>query len=256
MKTIINNHLKEECENSGGYYFSQSSLVQLQATPLAAPQKTSEQKNLKNSLSKGMNHLQQSTARIGQEVVTESKKYIQSRKVSGRIIIGIFLAGSIAPLSDVFYAFEFMTYFEGFRLETKIKDYYYSNYRYLFMCLGPYLYAVFTVIGVYMTLVPEGAKKSWLVSIPLGLPIIKILWLLQVKNSMQFHQIPTLAYIIYGFVVASCLWFISKCLAYLLNHRKRNAESTMDNITNNRKAFPADQAVEMYATTWNKLRSI
>jgi hypothetical protein len=182
--------------------------------------------------------------------------FIQTRKVSGRLIAGIFLAGCLAPLSDIFYAFDFLKQFESWRVETEIPGWYYENYSYFFLSVGPYIGWIFGAIGTYFIFVPTATKQKYLMSASIFIPVIKILWLIQVTSDAEFHALPHWAYWIYGVGVSVGLWFAAEYMIYLLNHKLLNALSTIWNITNNRKALPAEQVNEMYATTCTKLKEL
>jgi hypothetical protein len=190
------------------------------------------------------------------EVIHKTKAFIQSRKVTGRLIAGIFLAGCLAPLSDIFYAFEWLTYFESFRRETIIEGYYYSNYRYLFLSIGPYLFAFFFGLGLSFLFIKGRSNRMLFIPLAIAYPVVKTLWLLQVANHDEFHAIPSHAYWAYGLMLSGCLWALSEYFVYLLNHKVLNTLSTLENITNNRKALPAEQVNEMYATTCTKLKEL
>lgn len=211
-------------------------------------------KNLKDSLSKSNKKL---TALIDRAVLESlSKLEALSRKLTWRKVFGVVLAGPLAFASDLFYALPVMKAFTVFRLETKIPGWYYDNFRYFFLCLGPYLFACLFSIGIYLYHSKPTNKYSWVGCLPLTLPIAKIGWMIQVSNDLEWHQIPPLAYFGGAALIIILFWFVADDLLYVYNHKIRNATSTMDNITNNRKALPPADAVEMYATTWNKLRSI
>jgi hypothetical protein len=193
---------------------------------------------------------------LAAKTVTKVKVFIQTRKVSGRLIAGIFLAGCLAPLSDIFYAFDFLKQFESWRVETSMPGWYYENYSYFFLSVGPYIGWIFGAIGTYFIFVPTATKQKYLMSASIFIPVIKILWLIQVTSDAEFHGLPHWAYWIYGVGVSVGLWFAAEYMIYLLNHKLLNALSTIWNITNNRKALPAEQVNEMYATTCTKLKEL
>lgn len=188
-------------------------------------------------------------------VACRVRGFIQTRKVTGRLIAGIFLAGCLAPLSDIFYAFDFFKQFPAWNHYTENPAWYYNNYADLFLCLGPYIAWILAALGLNFMFIPETSKKKCLISISIFYPVIKILWLLQVTSDPEFHSIPPFAFWLYGIGIAVCLWFAAEYLVYLFNHKILNAVSTLDNITNNRKNLPAEQVVEMYAATCNKMKA-
>jgi hypothetical protein len=247
MKTIINNHLKEECENTRKDSVLSLPLLQLSGLSSFAAQVSA---NVKQSLKDSFRKSSKLKTALIDPVVSalQNKLEALSRKFTWRKVAGMILAGPLAFASDLFY--------QLFKLETKVEGWYYDNFRYLFMCLGPYLMACFFALGFYFYYSPQNHKNSWAGCLPLAIPVAKIMWMIGVTNDTEWHQVPGLVYFGGATLIVLLFWFVGDDLMYIYNHRIRNARSTMDNITNNRKAFPADQAVEMYATTWNKLRSI
>jgi hypothetical protein len=252
MKTITHNqHLKEECETLRKG--SPSSLSSLQPSGLfssAAQVSQTESKSSENSLRKSFwKGSNLTTALIGPVVsVLQNKLEALSRKMTWRKVLGMFLAGPLAFGSDLVYSL--------FKLETKISGWYYDNFRYLFMCLGPYLMACFIALGFYFYYSPVNHKNSWGGCLPLSIPIAKMMWMIRVTNDVEWHQVPPYTYFGGAALIVITFWFVGDDLMYIYNHRIRNAASTMDNITNNRKALPAEDVVDMYAKTWAKLRSI
>jgi hypothetical protein len=239
MKTIINNqHIKEECETLRKDSPQFLSSLQLSGLSSFVAQVSANAKlSLKDLYRKSSNLM---TALIGPVVSTlQNKLEALSRKMTWRKVLGMFLAGPLAFGSDLVYSL--------FKLD---------NFRYLFMCLGPYLMACFIALGFYFYYSPVNHKNSWGGCLPLSIPIAKMMWMIGVTNDVEWHQVPPATYFGGAALIVITFWFVGDDLMYIYNHRIRNAASTMDNITNNRKALPADQAVEMYATTWNKLRSI
>jgi hypothetical protein len=250
MKTIINNHLKEECETlrKGSPQFL-SSLGLSGLSSFVVQRKRLVSKNSENSLRKSFwKGSNLTTALIGPVVSTLQIKLALSRKMTWRKVLGMFLAGPLAFGSDLVYSL--------FKLETRISGWYYDNFRYLFMCLGPYLMACFIALGFYFYYSPVNHKNSWGGCLPLSIPIAKMMWMIGVTNDVEWHQVPPATYFGGAALIVLLFWFVGDDLMYIYNHRIRNAASTMDNITNNRKALPAEDVVDMYAKTWAKLRSI
>jgi hypothetical protein len=191
------------------------------------------------------------------QIVNRLKVYIRTRKLSARLIVGIFLVGCVAPVCDFFYSLSFLQNFEAFNKDTQI-DYLmplFENYFYLSYCIGPYLDKLFTTWGLYLVFVGPEAKKRWIAILAIVFAVSRALWILQANNDIELQGWPSFAYWIYGFILTWVLWKVSNYLLYMYNHKTLNQKSTMDNITNNRKDLPAEKVVEMYATTWEKMKA-
>jgi hypothetical protein len=186
---------------------------------------------------------------------TKVKVFIQTR-ITGRFIVGMFLVGCFAPLADIFYAFDFLKQYESWHYDTEHPTWYWDNYCDLFLCLGPYMAWILIGFGVNCLCMPATSKKKYLLVVSIFYPVTKIIWLITVTSDPEFHQIPEFAYWIYGVMSSIILWCVAEYLLYFFNHKVLNCLSTLSNITNNRDKLPAEQAVEMYATTCEKLKSI
>jgi hypothetical protein len=114
--------------------------------------------------------------------------------------LGMFLAGPLAFGSDLVYSL--------FKLETKISGWYYDNFRYLFMCLGPYLMACFIALGFYFYYSPVNHKNSWGGCLPLSIPIAKMMWMIGVTNDVEWHQVPPATYFGGAALIVITFWFV------------------------------------------------
>lgn len=241
----------------GWLFFFQDSVYGFAAQVKAILQRTkSNLKRRKLVRFNSLIHLHQTLALIKREdVLNRVKIYISTRKVNARLICGIFLVGCITPLADIFYTFDFLKQFESWRIETKIPGWYYDNYAYLFLSIGPYIAWVTFGFGLYLVFTPANSAKFKKLTLILVIlyPVTKIIWLCKCGTHDEFHQFPVPVFFLYGLAVNVSLIIIGKYLIYLLNHKILNQRATMNNITNNRKYLPAEQVVEMYATTWSKM---
>lgn len=246
----------------GSFSFLQSLLHVVALFGLSAPQKMTGNRTLKSSESENREsfslilRLRQLLALIGQVVeaaILKAQVYIRTRKLNGRVMAGIFLVGCLAPIADVFYTWDWLEQFKVWNHQTKITGWYYDNFFYLFLCLGPYMDKIFTVVGMYLILVQAHTKRSWLTIIPVALAVARIILLMLADDDLDFHRGHTAVYVVIGLIISTTFWLIADYLAYRYNHKYLNHKSTMNNITNNRKHLPAEQVVEMYATTWSKM---
>lgn len=256
LRSISNQHnVKQQCERSFWSWFSLLLPDQLRFDALQMIQQMNVRSLLLVSQRFNWTLLQHHATDLVAKTVSKVRVYIQTRKVTGRLIAGIFLAGCLAPLSDVFYAFDFLTQFPEWNYDTE-SAWFYDNYADFFLCLGPYFQTLFFTMGVYFLFIPGSDRRRFILIPFCSYPVVKILWLAQVSNKVEFHVIPPFAYWVYGVMLSSLLWVVADYLVYLFNHKVLNTVSTLNNITNNRKHLPAEQAIEMYATTCSKLKSI
>lgn len=267
IRSISNTNKEEQCGNTGFQFFSGFCLsVVRYFLPLDAQVKMNEMQSWVSSLSESkrnfnlkqrLHRLHQAIVQIAQDARNSAKVYIATRKVNARMIVGIFLVGCCAPLADIFYTWDWLEQFHYFNHDTKIKGWYYDNFFYLFLCLGPYLDKLFTVLGLYYAFVDAEYKKSYIVTIPVMLAVAKIMWLMQVSNDIEFHSTPTVAYYGYAFIMASMLWFMTDYLAWRKYHRADAFDCRLDTVINGYKAnvVSAEQAMRDIMITRQEMKA-
>jgi hypothetical protein len=200
----------------------------------------------------------QTSAHVALAPVAQKMQTIyDSRRVNKRIILGLFLCCVLAPLADNIYAMPIMgKWFDAWNKDYKVEGWYYDNFFFLFLCIGPYLDGLFTILGLYLIFIQHETRRAYLFVFPLGLKFAKIVWLLMVKSHPEFHHIPMLVYYSYGFTVAFFIIFISDYLAWRKYHRADAHEARMETITraHEYKLIPPEQVAENFATTWREMK--
>jgi len=146
------------------------------------------------------------------------------RQSNVRVFVGLGLVLVVAPCAEVFY--QLFDYND----RVSANEWYYESWFWLLMCVGPYLDKVINWIAVYYFFCKGWDKKAYLLAIPIGLSIGKIVWLLQVTNDKEFHSITPTLFIVYGISVAVFSIFIVQYLEWRYHHRTRAHESRMDGL--------------------------
>lgn len=144
------------------------------------------------------------------DVVKNSKSIT---KAFPRVVVGLVLLVLVAPYADIFYTRL------DFNDRVSADVWYYESYHWLFLCLGPYLKNVLTLIGVYLVFVHKSKVKNYIFAWPLMYDLGKILWLIQVDNHKEYLSITPDMYLVYGFGAGLFLIGIIDLLTYWLNHR-------------------------------------
>lgn len=96
----------------------------------------------------------------------------------------------------------------------KIDGWYHENYFHLFMLLGPYLFCLCVLLGIYL-IIPPAKEKSikvfkrtlrWqtnrLMSYPIGFVIGKLIWLTMTTSNEDYWSLPGASIFIVGFALA------------------------------------------------------
>jgi hypothetical protein len=96
----------------------------------------------------------------------------------------------------------------------KIEGWYHESYFHLFMLLGPYLFCLVVLLGVYL-IIPEQKentikvfKKSLryqttrLMAYPIGFCVGKLIWFYYTTSNEQYWNLPTLSFFAVGLAVA------------------------------------------------------
>jgi hypothetical protein len=211
--------------------------------------------SVRSSLSaKGLRTILEVVQIVRAGVISRVGVYILTRKVNARLLAGIFLAVCMAPLVDIFYMFDYFQQFESWNIKTDT-EWYYDNYSYLFISIGPYLNTVFTLTGAYLVFIPAGTKRSWswLIAVVITYPVAKTLWLIQVESHAEYHEFPSLFFMVYGFILSFILWFLSDYFAWRKYHRADAHERRMDGLC--QIADMKDPVQKAFVETWRELKA-
>lgn len=143
--------------------------------------------------------------------------------VNRRIFIGLVLIGVVAPVAGSFYTF--------LSHETVSEGWYYLNWFNLFLVLGPPLKNVFFAWGVFY-LFPQGAKRAWIIALPMGEEIGKILWLLSISNNEQFWSVAPWHVYVTGISLAIFLLTVAEIFTFRYHHRQLKYKATFEGLYN------------------------
>lgn len=127
-----------------------------------------------------------------------------------RIYLGLGLMGVAAPLSACFYLVFDRTVID--------ESWYHLNYFHLFFLLSPHICMVGFLAGIFY-LFPYGSKRSYLVSIPTGWTIGKMIWLVSVQNNEQFWQPLPMSVFLMGVLISFVLYLTHDWLTWRQFHR-------------------------------------
>lgn len=148
-------------------------------------------------------------------------------KAFPRVIIGLVLLTIVAPYADVFYTRL------DFNDRVSADVWYYESYHWLFLCLGPYLKAVFQAIALYLIF----NARANMIFAPVAAYCLmydagKILWLLQVSNHEEYKSLPTGLYMVYGFMAGLFIILMLDRLTFWLHHRMNAIKARLQGLRN------------------------
>jgi hypothetical protein len=168
--------------------------------------------------------------------------HAMAQRVNRRIFIGLGLIGVVAPVAGSFYTF--------LSHATVSEDWYYLNWFNLFLVLGPPLKNVFFAWGVFY-LFPEGAKRAWIIALPMGEEIGKILWLISITNNEQFWSVAPWHVYVTGISLAVFLLTIAEFITFRYHHRQLKYKATVEGLYNivDEESIPDSKFRSMFKTT-------
>jgi hypothetical protein len=176
-------------------------------------EKNKEEKTLKSSSEKKPNRIQRMIRALAVQVGAVSNSKVIT-KAFPRFVTGLVLLVWVAPYADTFYTRL------DFNARVSPDIWYYESYHWLFMCLGPYLKSLITVVGLYMCLVHKASPiKTGLAAYCLMFDVGKIIWLLFVKNHDEYRTIPPVLFAAYGLITSGFLLYMIDLLSYWFNHK-------------------------------------
>lgn len=171
-----------------------------------------------------------------------------SATANKRLYVGLVLIGILAPLSGCMYLL--------FDREVKEADWYYVNNFYLFLVLGPSIKDLFIAIGVYH-LFPNKSKRAFLLSLPMGFAVGKIIWLVSVSSNEQFYEILPYHIIFIGVLISAVLLFSVEWFAWRSEHRVRAFDKRLDGLFQivDEESISADKFRSMFRTTYQQKKN-
>jgi hypothetical protein len=156
--------------------------------------------------------------RAGQDA---AQAQIMAATANKRIFIGLGLMGVVAPLAACFYMM-----FDRVQVDA---DWYYLNYFHLFFVLGPHIAYIVAFVGIFY-LFPFMSKRSYLMALPTGWNIAKILWLISANSNETFWQpVPKSMYLICG-LIALVFYLTHDWLTWRFFHRVHAFECRIESI--------------------------
>lgn len=164
---------------------------------------------------------------------------LATASVNKRIYVGLVLVGVLAPVAGSFYVY--------LSQEVIDKTWYYRNYFNLFLVLGPSLKMICVFLGLFFFM-PQGSKRAYLLALPLGEEIGKIIWLISITTNEQYWSIAPFHILFVGFVIAIVLLISSDWLSWRFFHRELAHDARLKLIYSNREEFSSDKLASMYNT--------
>lgn len=168
-----------------------------------------------------LNHLR-TLAAAGKVVLAGLHALVLSTSANKRLYAGLMFVG-LAPLSGFICKL--------FNITDVVEGWYHVNAYYLFFVLGPFIVIVFTCIGVYH-LFPVKSKRAFILAIPMGFAVGKIIWLIRATNNDQFHEITPIHLILVGILISVVVLLCTEWLAWRWAHRTRAFDSRLDSLDN------------------------
>ena len=167
-------------------------------------------------------------------------------QINRRVYVGLFLMGVIAPVSACFYMlFDRVAFVEGW---------YHVNYFHLFFLLGPHLFITSCLAGAFL-LFPEGSKRAYMLSIPMGYNVAKIIWLIMATSNQDFWAVVPSSILLIGILISTVLFFTLDWLAKRKFHREDAYKARMDNLVKLADEFDDAKFKSMVKTVWQDEKS-
>ena len=139
------------------------------------------------------------------------------------LALALWLLAVVAPLSSVAYQF--------FNAGSHVPGWYYVNTYYFLFILGPHLYMIFTLLGLFF-LFPRHSKRAFFLVMPLGITLAKAIWLATAQSNDQFHHILPAWFALVGILVAGMVLLTIGWLTHTAYHRWDALLGRMEGIIN------------------------
>lgn len=167
-------------------------------------------------------------------------------KVNTRIFVGLGLMGVVAPLSACFYLL--------FNRVDYVPGWYHVNYFHLFFLLGPHLLLFFCLLGAFL-LFPEGCKRGYMLAIPTGFNVAKIIWLIMATSNQDFWAVVPSSLILIGALISVVLFVCLDWLAYNKFHREDAFDARFDKLCELADEFDDAKFKSMIKTVWREKKA-
>jgi hypothetical protein len=194
---------------------------------------------------------------LGHRVIPVSTQaLIQSAIINNRFYAGLILVLLVAPLSACIHALP------GMKEEIHVEGWLYENYHDLFLVLGPYFFALCIVFTGFLWVPPKVQRikfskkhisiqltRAW--SVPMGLIIGKIVWLICCTNNEDFDVVFHPIFFLGGVVS----YPVVRLLEYLVWRQEHVMNALIDSLQGLYKLdIDPKEREKMAAPLWNDLR--
>ena len=176
--------------------------------------------------------------------------------INNRIYAGLILVSIVAPLSSCIHML--------FDKDSQIEGWYYFSYFYLYLVLGPYFFCLCIIAAAFLWIPPKTKRikvsqrsikfqLTRILSIPFGLIVGKIIWLLQVTSNGEFHQLPSLLSLAAGIAIG---YVAIRILDYLVWRQEHAMNALIDSLEGlyNLPNIDHVQRTELAKPYWKELR--
>jgi hypothetical protein len=180
--------------------------------------------------------------------VTTLDVLVLSVTTNKRLYVGLVFIGVIAPLAGCSYLLFDRTVLD--------REWYHLNNFYLLLLLGPFITGVFICIGVYH-LFPNGSKRAFLLALPMGYLMGKIIWLYQIKSNDEFYELTPVHIILVGVLISIVLLISIEWLEWRWAHRTRAFDCRLDSLDNivNEESISDAKFRSMFRTIYNEKKN-
>ena len=167
----------------------------------------------------------------------------QARKANARIYFGFGLLGVMAPWAGACYLL-----FDKTAVDS---SWYYTNSFYLFMVLAPFLKSVVEYIGIFLLFNPA-SKYRYVMAYPIGFALGKIIWLINVQNNAEFHQLEPVSFPLLCMLAVAVFIYVSNYLFHAQFHRADAFDARLNGLAQVADDLPAEKVKSMFLTTWRE----
>jgi hypothetical protein len=165
---------------------------------------------------------------------------VMTSTANARIYVGLGLMGVIAPLAACAYLL-----FDRGEVDS---SWYHLNYFHLLFLLGPHLFELFCLLGAFL-LFPQGSKRAYLIAIPAGYVLAKIVWLISVTNNQEFWQVVPSSFVLGGIAISGVVLKIMNWLTWRQFHAVDSFEAKQKGLYQIANDLPAEKYRSMMQET-------
>lgn len=162
--------------------------------------------------------IQLSLSRVVLRVAQTIRVVNKTLNTNHRLYFAVIFMLVMAPLTNVGYQF--------FDESVRVEGQYYVNAYYLLYVLSPWISLLMFSTGLFL-LFPANCKRSYFLVIPITSAIVKILWLSQIQNNEEFHQIVPMYFILPASLIAF-VWIF--CVDWLMARKYHKLDGIIARI--------------------------